>query len=329
MKFLKFLGWLIVIVMTLAAGGLLFIWVFLAQPSLKRSSPSDVSVSPVNLEAHVRKLAIEFSPRNAAHIGNTNRTADYIKQQFEGIYAPGVSEQRFQVGSYRYRNVSLLIGNPEDERIVIGAHYDGFGPYQAADDNASGVAGLIELARLCANHDFGTAIEFVAYPLEEPPYFGTGNMGSARHASDIAAQGRACRFMISLEMIGYFSDEPDSQKYPHPLLYLFYPSKGNFITVVGNTENRRLTKSIKTGMKGATSLKVRSLCGPASIPGIDFSDHRNYWATGVPAVMVTDTAFYRNLAYHTSGDTADRLDYKKMAMVVVGVYEALQQNRHF
>lgn len=303
---------------------LLFGWFFLAQPSLRSAPRSGVIVSPGELERHVRMLSEEFAPRSASHIGNMNRTADYIKKEFKKPGEGVVSEQWFQVGSHRYRNISLIFGDPDAERIVVGAHYDGYGRYPAADDNASGVAGLIELAGVVAKNPIKTAIEFVAYPLEEPPFFGTPKMGSAKHVGHLREYGVVCRYMISLEMIGYFSDERGSQNYPISLLHLYYPEKGNYITVVGNTQNRRLTKRFKTAMKGTTDLPVFSICGSASIPGIDFSDHRNYWQVGIPAIMITDTAFYRNTAYHTPGDTADRLNYSKMAKVVIGVYEGIK-----
>ncbi|MDF1812277.1 MAG: M28 family peptidase [Verrucomicrobiales bacterium] len=314
---------LLIFLFTVLAGIFGFVWIFLAQPGFRSGPASDKTVSSSALERHVRVLSEDFIPRNAAHIGNMNRTADYIKSEFEKAGTGRITEQWYETGSYRYRNVSLLLGDPEKQRIVIGAHYDAFGRFPAADDNASGVAGLIELAKLIAANPVDVTVELVGYPLEEPPYFGTSQMGSWQHVAHLQKSGVACRFMVSLEMIGYFSDQPGSQDYPHDLLHLFYPDKGNFITVVGNTENRVLIKQFKAGMKGATKLPVYSVCGPAMIPGIDFSDHRNYWQAGIPAVMVTDTAFYRNKAYHTAGDVADKLDFEKMALVVVGVYEAI------
>jgi len=126
-------------------------------------------------------------------------------------------------------------------------------------------------------------------------------------------------------MIGYFSDAWFSQGYPFPLLRAFYPSRGNFIAVAGRLDQRRFTRQIKAGMKGATPLPVWSINAPASLPGLDFSDHRNYWDQGMNAVMVTDTSFYRNKEYHEAGDTWDRLDYTRMAYVVTGVYETLRR----
>ena len=315
----------LILLLAVPAAGLVALWLILAQPTNQKSPKSDAVVDRSALEIHVRKLSEEFVPRNWAQIGNMNRTADYIKGEFQKVGLGKVSEQWYQVETYRYRNVSLLMGNPTSERIVVGAHYDAYGPHPAADDNASGVAGLIELAKLFAKNPIDTPIEFVGYPLEEPPYFGTGEMGSWKHAKALKKDGLTCKYMISLEMLGYFSDEKGSQEYPASFLKIFYPSRGNFIAVAGNNANRSLIKKFKIGMLGTTELPVKSICGPASLPGIDFSDHRNYWRAGFPAVMITDTAFYRNSAYHTPNDTADRLDYEKMAMVVVAVYEAIRR----
>jgi hypothetical protein len=166
-------------------------------------------------------------------------------------------------------------------------------------------------------------VELVAYCTEEPPFFGTRWMGSYHHAEERARAGVPVRAMLCLEMVGYFSDRFGSQTYPMPLLHLYYPARGNFIAVVGNTRQRGLLRRVKAVMKGATDLPVWSASAPGKLPGVDFSDHRNYWAFGVPAVMVTDMAFYRNRAYHTERDTWDRLDYQRMAKVVGGVHRAV------
>jgi Zn-dependent M28 family amino/carboxypeptidase len=217
----------------------------------------------------------------------------------------------------------VRFGPEAGERLVVGAHYDAFGPYPAADDNASGVAGLIELAYLLGQHPPALAVELVAFTLEEPPYFRTAEMGSAVHAQSLKAAGVTVRVMFSLEMIGYFSDAPDSQRFPVPLLSLCYPSRGNFITVAGNVGEGLLVRRIKRAMSGASELPVYSINAPRLIPGLDFSDHLNYWQAGYPAVMITDTAFFRNRNYHTMQDTADKLDYRRMAQVVEGVMAAV------
>jgi hypothetical protein len=166
-------------------------------------------------------------------------------------------------------------------------------------------------------------IELALWPLEEPPNFRTENMGSAVHADSLAERKADVSGMICLEMLGYFSDEPGSQTYPAPGMGLLYPSRGNFISVVGNGSSWGFTRRVKARMAGATELPVRSINAPASVPGVDFSDHLNFWGYGWNAVMITDTAFFRNSNYHQVTDTAETLDYQRMADVVTGVYAAL------
>uniref|UniRef100_UPI003567C6FA M28 family peptidase n=1 Tax=Pontiella sp. TaxID=2837462 RepID=UPI003567C6FA len=184
-------------------------------------------------------------------------------------------------------------------------------------------AGLIELAYLLGKADLRQRVELVAFTLEEPPFFRTGDMGSARYAHGLKINGTAVEAMICLEMIGYFSDEPGSQDFPSILLQWFYPDCGNFIALIGLDEYRGLHRTVKGAMRGATDLPVHAMCASRGTPGIDFSDHHNFWNQGYPAVMVTDTAFLRNRRYHAAGDTADRLDYDRMAKVVAGVFEAV------
>ena len=211
------------------------------------------------------------------------------------------------------------------QRLVVGAHYDVYGENPGADDNASGTAGLLELARLLKsqNPDLKYRVDLVAYTLEEPPFFRTEFMGSAVHAKSLFDAGIKVKGMISMDMIGYFSDAPKSQDYPLGLLKLFYPAVGNYIAVVGNLGNVGMVRKVKKEMKKAAALKVRSINAPASLPGIDFSDHRNYWKYDFDAVMITNTAFYRNKNYHEPTDTPETLNYEKMAEVVKGIYGAV------
>jgi hypothetical protein len=207
---------------------------------------------------------------------------------------------------------------------VVGAHYDVCGEQPGDDDNASAVAAVLELARLLERHrpDVAHRLELALWPLEEPPNFRTPAMGSAVHARRLADGEVPVGGMICLEMLGYFSDRPGSQSFPVPGMGLLYPSRGNFIAVVGNGPSWRLTREVKARMDGATELPVRSINAPALVPGVDFSDHFNFWRQGWKAVMITDTAFYRNPNYHQLTDTPDTLDYGRMARVVTGVYAA-------
>jgi Zn-dependent M28 family amino/carboxypeptidase len=300
-------------------------WFWVTQPLFSTATPNtERIVDPSRLEAHVRKLSVELSPRDESNIENLDRVAAYIKSEFSQTGA-SVSEQPYRVQGKSYRNVIAQFGPESEERIVVGAHYDTAGPLPGADDNASGVAGLIELARLLGRQQPPLRVELVAFTLEEPPYFRTTGMGSSVHAESLRKQNIRVRAMFSLEMIGYFSDAPNSQHFPVSLLSTFYSSTGNFIGVVGRLSDGLLVRRIKGAMRNASPLPVYSINAPAMVTGVDFSDQLNYWRAGYSGVMITDTAFFRNRNYHTAQDTAEKLDYKRMAMVVEGVYVAVAE----
>jgi hypothetical protein len=309
---------LLIIVLLLVAS-----WFWLTQPLFTRTPPaSERTVDPARLRAHVHKLSVELGPRDESHIENLDRVAAYIKNEFSQT-TPHVSEQAYGVAGKSYRNVIARFGPETGERIVVGAHYDTAGPLPGADDNGSGVAGLIELARLLGRQPPALQVELVAFSLEEPPYFRTTGMGSSVHALSLRNQNVQVRAMFSLEMIGCFSDEVNSQRFPVGVLGAFYPSTGNFISVVGRLSDWSLVRRTKAAMRSASPVPVYSINAPRFVPGVDFSDQLNYWEAGYPAVMITDTAFYRNPHYHTVHDTEEKLDYIRMAMVVEGVYAAV------
>jgi Zn-dependent M28 family amino/carboxypeptidase len=185
------------------------------------------------------------------------------------------------------------------------------------------VAGLLEVGDLLSGAALSRRVELAAYALEEMPFFRTDLMGSAAHARALETSGRRVRAMLCLEMIGCFSDEPGSQSFPLGVLRLFYPDRGNFIAVVGNLGGAGLVRRVKRSMRDASGLSVRSINSPAWVPGVDFSDHSSFWRLGDPAVMITDTAFYRNARYHTEEDTPATLDYRRMAEVVAGIRQAV------
>lgn len=302
------------------------------QPVLRVPEPEKISphVDASKLEAHVRMLSEELHPRCFDHQENLDRVVRYIEKHFAAA-GGRVSIQTFLVDGVEYHNVIASFGPEEGPVIVVGAHYDSYGEASwgaalytpGADDNASGVAGLLELADLFGRHPPKKQVQLVAYCLEEPPFFGSQQMGSAFHATTLHKDGKDVSAMISLEMIGFFSDSEGSQTYPVDVMGLLYPKKGNFIGVVGRFQDMFLTRTVKAAMLGASDLPVYSMSAVPLIPGIDFSDHRNYWPYGSEAVMITDTAFYRNFAYHTLKDTADRLDYDRMAKVVQGAFAAI------
>jgi hypothetical protein len=312
------------LILTAAAGVLITGGVVLVtNPVAARAPHSLWKVSPQALEDHVTALTA-YQYRHCEDLGMLNAASEYIAKQWRGMGLT-VDSQGFVADERAYHNLIVRFGGEDKERFLVGAHYDVCGEQPGADDNASAVAGLIEIARGLAARDTSLdySIELVAFTLEEPPYFRTPFMGSAVHARSLADAGVEIRGMISLEMIGYFSDKHGSQKFPAPLMGLVYPNTGNFIAVVGNLGSWRLTRAIKARMSGACEVPVWSMNAPTAVPGVDFSDHLNYWSLGFDAVMVTDTAFYRNHSYHQPSDTPDTLDYERMAEVVTGVLAAV------
>jgi hypothetical protein len=274
------------------------------------------------LRGHVHFLTVDVRPRSSARPDNLVRTANYIAEQFRAATAR-TSFQSFEARGARYTNVVAEFGPAvgDDPILVIGAHYDVFsdsGGLPGADDNASGVAGLLELARVLGTHPVERPVMLVAFANEEPPFFGSDQMGSAVHAQRLAAEGRSVQGMICLEMIGFFAEE---QSWPNALFEALYPNHGNFIGVVGSWQDRGLTRTVKRAIAGSGGIPVVSFNGPRETS--DASDHRNYWSHGWKAVMVTDTAFLRNPNYHTRRDTYDTLDYQRMARVVDGVANAV------
>ena len=281
-----------------------------------------LEADPARLEADVRYIASLTPPRNGQNVDGLNRAAAYIENAFAETGC-ALTEQRFEIDHADHENVICSFGPEAAPRVVFGAHYDvigGLGP--GADDNASGVAGLLELARLigASAPRLAHRLDLVAFTLEEPPYFHTEDMGSYVHARQLHEDRVPLRLMISVEMIGYFSDRPGSQSYPLGMLGWFYPDTADFIGVVGLATERSVVARVKELMTVSEDLPVYSINAPAFVPGVDFSDQWSFWQFGFPAVMVTDTAFLRNPNYHRPTDTPGTLDYRRMARTVDGLY---------
>lgn len=292
-------------------------------PISNSPTPSD-SVSAEALSAHVRYLSETCLPRDHENTQNLDKAAHYIQDSLNKS-TEHVALQTFTAKGKNYNNVVAIYGPESEEIYVVGAHYDAYAELPGADDNASGVAGLIELGNLLGKTALKSRIILVAYTLEEPPYFRTEQMGSAVHAQSLAVNKTNVKLMISLEMIGYFTDEKNSQEFPIPIMRWLYPSEGNYIAVIDQLFANDAS-AIKKAINTHTNVPAYSINAPRSIPGVDFSDHMNYWNRDFPAVMVTDTAFYRNKNYHTPEDTFEKLDYEKMAQVVYGVFKYLEAN---
>jgi Zn-dependent M28 family amino/carboxypeptidase len=283
-----------------------------------------VAVDKQSLYKHVQSLTNLVAPRTYENTVSLDSAAEYIQKELEQSgYRPAA--QTFNVNGAQYKNIIAFYGDPKLPRVIIGAHYDVCDTQPGADDNASGVAALLEVARLLklAQLKLPYAIELVAYTLEEPPFFRSTSMGSYVHAKSLYDSKVQVVAMISLEMLGYYSDQPNSQSFPLPGLGLLYPDKGNFIAVVGKMGQGKVVREIKRSMKKVSDLGVESITAPGFVTGIDFSDHLNYWQFGFNAVMITDTSFFRNRNYHQTTDTIDTLNFDKMAEVVKGIYWAV------
>jgi hypothetical protein len=295
--------------------------VFLLLLFLPCNGKSQIADS-AQLKEYVRVLTRFENPRNYKILAELNSVADFIYSMFNG-YADTTWMQRYTVNGVEYKNVICSFGTNNKERIIVGAHYDVCGNQSGADDNASGVAGLLELCHMLIHEKPKYRIDLVAYTLEEPPFFRTESMGSYVHAKYLHDNNVPVKGMISLEMIGYFSDKKKSQDYPLGILRMFYGNRGNYITVVQKFGNGKFGRRTKRLMKHQRLVKTKSFKGPKALPGIVFSDHLNYWKFCYRAVMITDTAFYRNKNYHEKGDTPEILDYKRMGLVVEEVFKTI------
>lgn len=271
------------------------------------------------IKSHFTAITKTGRYRTYKNIDQLNKTADYIKSIFSQ-YSDSIFVQEYSVHGYIYKNVICSFGTENKMRVIVGAHYDVCDNQEGADDNASGVVGLLELSRLLKGLKLNQRIDLVAYSLEEPPYFKTEYMGSYIHAKSLVDNKTEVYGMISLEMIGYFKDEKNSQSYPVGLLSLFYGNKGNYITLVKKFGAGQFTRQFCRKYKSTKAIRTKKFTAPPSLPGIDFSDHLNYWKFGFSALMLTDTSFFRNKNYHESTDTMETLDIKRMAKVIDGVF---------
>jgi len=272
-----------------------------------------------SVKNHLQNIMDVPGYRNYQDTAALNKVAAYIHSVFLKS-SQNVSEQVFEVEGRKYRNIICSIDTMHAERIIIGAHYDVYGNQPGADDNASGIVGLLELADLLKDKKLKYRIDLVAFTLEEPVHFGSENMGSYRHASYLHENKIKVKGMIALEMLGYFSDKNNSQQYPLKILKTIYGSKGDFITVVRKFNNGRFPGRFKRKMKHFAVVKTKSFQGFMKMPGIGWSDHINYWKFGYSALMITDTAFFRNKNYHQKSDTIEQLDLYRMCKVIESVY---------
>lgn len=271
-------------------------------------------------------LCKEIGYRTYREPQRLERVAEYISEQFSSSGLP-VWHETFRYSGNIYTNVvAELKGRAEDRGIlIVGAHYDSVRTTFGADDNASGIAGLLGLASLMAGRRLARTVRFVGFSLEEMPVYRTKNMGSYHYAKGLKDRNEPVEGMICLEMLGYFCDKKGSQHYPFPPMKYKYPDTGNFIAMVGNLRSKRFTEEMANGFRMGTDIPVVTLNAPPIVIGIDFSDHWSFNKMGYKAFMVTDTAFYRNPHYHAPTDLPETLDYNRMAKVVEGLKIAIEK----
>ncbi len=309
------------VILLLLSCGLLYIT---NMPGASHSGPlqplsEKEKISSARLKSHVTKLAGKIGPRHIWHPEQLDASAEYISEMLKASgYA--TASQEYEVREVNVKNIEAEhIGKSLPEEIIlVGAHYDSVTGSPGADDNASGVAALLEIARLITGKKLSRTVRFVAFVNEEPPFFQTDQMGSRVYAARCRRKEEKITAMIALESLGFYLDEPGTQEYPFPFS-LFYPDTGNFIGFVSNISSRKLLRQAISSFRRHTSFPSEGLTAPGWITGVDWSDHWSFWKQGYPAIMISDTVPFRNKYYHTINDTPDKLEYDRMARVVSGI----------
>jgi Zn-dependent M28 family amino/carboxypeptidase len=279
------------------------------------------------LAQHVDRLAGLIGPRHLVKPAAFAAAAAVVERELaDAGYT--VVRQYYRARGHDVANLvaELPGGNRKDEVVIVGAHYDTVESTPGADDNASGVAVLIEVARMMRQFRPARTVRFVGFACEEPPHFYTGEMGSQVYARLCRSRGERIRGMLCLEMVGYYSAEPGSQRVPESIprsLHKAFPQRGNFLAAVGNMRSWRLLWRFRRGFKRAVRFPLFSIALPEKVTEIRLSDNSSFWDQGYPALMLTDTSFLRNPHYHLPSDTPDTLDYERMAQVTVGIVGAV------
>lgn len=327
------------ITIALAAALALLWWLGLRMPGKNISKAVPLSAAEIGLRseltADVQELAGKIGERNMHRYPRLLAAADFVENSFSraGLHA---RRDTYELGGRACHNIEAEIRGARPQILLIGAHYDSVFGSPGANDNGSGVAALLALARRFA---VGTSsakataaagstlatLRFVAFVNEEPPYFQTADMGSFVYASRCKARGDQISAMISLETIGYFSDMPHSQTYPAPGLGVFYPKTANFIGFVGNIPSRAWLWRAMSIFRAQAKLPSEGAALPAFIPGVAWSDQWSFWHHGYRGIMITDTALFRYPHYHAATDTPDKLDYDRFALVVSGVEKIIEE----
>ncbi len=281
------------------------------------------SESARRLKETVHRLTVDIGERNEFRFSALEAAADWLEVAL-GDMGYEVARHTYAHGANDVANLEVVCeGTVEDAgTMVVGGHYDSVLGTVGADDNASGAAAVLELARLLRDRPFRHRVRFVLFVNEEPPNFKTDSMGSRVYARSLADRGERVVAMLALETIGYFTATPGSQRYPFPFS-LFYPGRGDFIGIVGNMRSRSLVHRLVRAFRDRADFPSEGIAAPSIVPGVGWSDHWSFWKSGFPAVMITDTAPFRNPHYHLPTDTIETLDFESMAKIVHGLAAAL------
>jgi Zn-dependent M28 family amino/carboxypeptidase len=275
------------------------------------------------LRAHVTALAATIGERNVGEFDALTRARHYVQAELERSRAGATAHAELRTESLgaagsSAENIILELPGTSGSVVLVGAHYDSAQGTPGANDNASGTAAALVLAERLAGRRFEHTLRFVLFANEEAPYFQNDGMGSLHHARASALRGEPITAMLSLESIGFYSDAPGTQRYPG-VLRVLYPDRGNFVAFVGNLSSRALTRQALAAFRRAATVPSEGGALPSWIPGVGWSDHWSFWQEGYPALMVTDTAVFRDPHYHQPDDVPQNLDYGVMSRVVLGL----------
>lgn len=309
--------------LSLAAALAWLLWFMVRVPGASYAGPlAPLNTAQAEIESRLRRhvAAIASREHNMEHPAALEAAAREIESVLTGL-GYTVTAQRFASRSAEVRNIEIEIpgGARAAEIVLVGAHYDSVSGSPGGNDNGSGVAALLELARLLRGAKPERTLRLVWFVNEEPPYFTTGDMGSQHYAQRSRQRGERIVAMFSLETIGWYSDERGSQHYPFPLSF-FYPSRGDFLAFVSNFSSRPLLHEAIAAFRRHAAFPSEGVAAPALLPGVDWSDHASFWQRGYPALMLTDTALYRYPWYHSAQDTPDKVDYARLARVTTGLH---------
>ena len=299
---------------------------WMPRPQLE-SYAEEIEISGLleRLKSHVERLSISKIGRNHIRQDNLTPARDYIANQFSAL-GYEVKYQNYELYGDQFSNIIVDIDSDDHTSpvLIVGAHYDSVAGSPGANDNASGVAALLEVARYLKNiEETEYRIRLIAFANEEPPYFQTEEMGSMMYVKSMTGSEEQILGMISIETIGYYTNRERSQTYPK-LFHLLYPDRGNFVSFIGNLQSRPLVTSSISIFRKNCRVPSEGIASPAFIPGVGWSDHWSFWVSGHKAIMITDTAPYRYPHYHKASDTPDKLNYDQYSRVVHGLFKVVE-----